>query len=51
MKKIKEMIESAPTKKMAMEMLESMRIFGDINEVNYKKGRSLIKKEFLNLNV
>ena len=46
MKKIKEMIESASTKKMAMDMLESMRIFGNINEVNYKKGRELIRREF-----
>ena len=46
MLKIKEMIESAPTKKMAMDVLESMRIFGDIDEVAYKEGRELIRKEF-----
>jgi len=46
MKKIKEMIESAPTKKMAMDMLESIRILGDIDEVTYKKSRELIRKEF-----
>lgn len=46
MKKIKEMIEDAPTKKMAINMLESMRIFGNMSDVNYKKGRALIKKEF-----
>ena len=45
-KVVREMIESVPTKKMAIDMLESMRIFGDVNEVNYKKGRELIRKEF-----
>ena len=46
MKKIREMIESAPTKKMAREMLNTFRIFGDITEKQYEKGRELIKKEF-----
>jgi len=48
MKKIKEMIEEAPTKKMAIEMLDSMRIFGDVSDINYEKGKKLIKKEFSN---
>ena len=46
MKIIKEMIETAPTKSMALNMLETYRIFGDITENQYKKGRELIKKEF-----
>ena len=46
MKKIKEMIETAPTKSMAMQMLETYRIFGDITETQYQKGRALIRKEF-----
>ena len=46
MKRIKEMIETAPTKSMALNMLETHRIFGGITENQYKKGRELIKKEF-----
>ena len=46
MKKIKAMVESAPTKKDAMEMLESMRIYGNVSDANYEKGRELIRKEF-----
>lgn len=46
MKRIKEMIETAPTKSMALDMLETYRIFGNITENQYKKGRELIKKEF-----
>lgn len=46
MKKIKEMIESAPTKKGALEMLTTFKIFGGITEKQYVKGRELIKKEF-----
>ena len=46
MKEIKEMIESAPTKKDAMEMLNTFKIFGNISEEQYEKGRVLIKKEF-----
>jgi len=46
MKRIKEMIETAPTGSMAMEMLETYRIFGDITEAQYKKGRELIRKLF-----
>ncbi len=46
MKKIKHMIETAPTKKMAMDMLETFRIFGNITDEQYQKGRELIRKEF-----
>ena len=46
MKKIKAMIESAPTKKDAMDMLNWMRLYGNISDVNYQKGRELIRKEF-----
>lgn len=46
MEKIKDMIESAPTKKDAMEMLNTFKIFGDISEEQYEKGCELIKKEF-----
>jgi hypothetical protein len=46
MKKIKEIIETSPTKSMALKMLETYRIFGNITETQYKKGRELIKKEF-----
>ena len=46
MKKIKHMIETAPTKKMAMDMLEIFRIFGNITDEQYQKGRELIRKEF-----
>ena len=46
MKKIKTMIESAPTKSMAMEMLDIHLIYGDISKKEYDKGRKLIVKEF-----
>ena len=46
MKKIREMIESAPTEKMAREMLNTMKIFSDITEEQYEKGRELIREEF-----
>ncbi len=48
MKKIKEMISSATSKREAMQMLESLRIFGSVDEMQYKKGRELIRKEFDN---
>ena len=48
MKKIKEIIESSPTKKMAMQTLETHRIFGNISDEQYRKGRELIRKEFSN---
>jgi hypothetical protein len=46
MKKIKTMIESAFFKKDAIDMLETFRIFGNITEQEYQKGRELITKEF-----
>jgi hypothetical protein len=46
MKKIKEMIESAPSKTMAREMLNTWRINGHISQEQYEKGRKLITKEF-----
>ena len=46
MKKIIQMIESAPTKRAAMEMLETWRVFGKVTDVQYQKGRELIRKEF-----
>lgn len=46
MKKIKEMIESAPTKSMAMQMLDMHLIYGGISKKEYDKGRKLITKEF-----
>ena len=46
MKKIKEMIESAPTKSMAIDMLNTWRTFGNITESQYEKGRKLITNEF-----
>jgi len=46
MKKIIEMIESAPTKSMAMVMLDVHLIYGDISEKQYNKGKKLIRKKF-----
>lgn len=46
MKKIKAMIESAPTKKDAMDMLNWMQLYGNLSDANYQKGRELIRKEF-----
>lgn len=46
MKKILQIVETAPTKKMAMDALETLRIFGNITEEQYKKGRELIRNEF-----
>jgi hypothetical protein len=46
MKQIKEMIETAPTKSMAMDMLNTWKVFGNITEQQYTKGRELIRKEF-----
>ena len=40
------MIESSFDKKLAINMLETFRIFGDISEKEYEKGRKLIRKEF-----
>jgi hypothetical protein len=44
MKRIKEMIETAPTKSMAIDMLNTWRLFGNITEQQYVKGRELITK-------
>ena len=46
MKKIKHMIETAPTKSMAIDMLNTWRTFGNITESQYEKGRKLITEEF-----
>ena len=46
MKKIKDMIETSFSKKDAIEMLETFRIFGDVSEKHFQKGRELIRKEF-----
>jgi len=46
MKKIIKMIESAPTKSMAMVMLDVHLIYGDISEKQYDKGKKLIVKQF-----
>lgn len=46
MKKIKNMIESAPTKMDAINMLNTWRTFGNITEEQYNKGRELISEEF-----
>ena len=48
MKKIKAMIDSAFNKKDAIYMLETLRIFGDISDVEYEKGRKLINKSYKN---
>ena len=40
------MIESAPTKSMAMEMLDIYLIYGDISKKQYDKGKKLITKQF-----
>ena len=46
MKKIRAMVESAPTKKDAKFILEAMRLVGNISDAQYQKGRELIRKEF-----
>lgn len=48
MKKIKQIVETSPSKKIAMDMLETHKIFGDITEKQYQKGRELIRNEFKN---
>jgi hypothetical protein len=45
-KKIKEMVESAPNKKLAIDMLNTWRTFGNMSDKEYEQGRELIKKEF-----
>lgn len=44
MQKVKEMIETAPSKKEAMNMLETWKLFGGLNDSLYKKGREYIQK-------
>jgi len=44
MKKVKEMIETAPSKKEAMAMLETWRLFNGLSESLYAKGREYIRK-------
>ena len=46
MKRIKEMIESAPTKMEAINMLNTWQMFGSVTEKQYTKGRELIRKIF-----
>ena len=46
MKKIKEMIESAPSKTMARETLNTWIMLGHISQEQYEKGRKLITNEF-----
>jgi len=48
MKKIKAMVESAPTKKDAKFILDAMRLVGNCTEAQYAKGLELITKEFSN---
>jgi hypothetical protein len=48
MKKIRQIIDTAPTKTYAINMLNTMQIFGNITESQYKKGKELITKEFQN---
>ena len=40
------MVESAPNKKLAIDMLNTWRAFGNMSEEEYEQGRELIKKEF-----
>ena len=44
MKKVKEMIDSAPSKKDAMQMLETWRIFRGLSDTMYNKGRVYIRE-------
>jgi hypothetical protein len=44
MKKVREMIVSAPSKRDAIQMLETWRIFKGLNETDYQKGRLIIKE-------
>ena len=46
MKRIKEMIESAPTKRDAIQMLETRRMLGNITADEYQRGRGLLRKCF-----
>jgi hypothetical protein len=44
MKKVIEMIEAAPSKKAAMNMLETWRLFNGLSESLYTKGREYARK-------
>ena len=44
MKKIKAMVDSAPSKKDAMDMLETWRIFHGLSDALYTKGRAYIRE-------
>ena len=44
MKKVKEMIETAPSKKEAMDMLETWRLFNGLSESLYMRGREYIRE-------
>jgi hypothetical protein len=46
MRRIKAMVESAFTKLEAINTLNTWRLFGNISETQYNKGRELIRKEF-----
>ena len=46
MKKIKDMIVTSFSKKDAMEMLETFKIFGSVSETQYQKGKELIRNEY-----
>mgnify|MGYP006285936747 CR=1 FL=1 len=48
MKKIKKMLESAPSMESALKVLSWMHMYGSISEEDYKRGKRLIKKEFGN---
>jgi len=41
---IMEMAETAPSKKMAMDMLETWRLFHGLSETLYEKGRKYIRE-------
>ena len=45
-KKIIEMVKSAPNKKLAIDMLNTWRSFGNMSDKQYEEGRKLIVKEF-----
>ena len=46
MRRIKAMVESAFTKLEAINTLNTWKLFGNITETQYNKGRKLIRKEF-----
>ena len=48
MKKIKKLLESAPSLESALKVLSWMHMYGSISEEDYKKGKRLAKREFNN---